>query len=312
MRTLNQSERKVLTLLEENCRLSANQIAKKTRLSAEGVLKIIKRLEEAKVITRFNTKINYSRVGYKIYPVHIKLLRLNSKIMNEIKEVISNHKTCAWYTFCEGEYDLLLSFKILSEKDKIDMNKLLLEISDNILEKEISIVLHAFEISKSFLNQTHTNKLFPIFNHDLEKAELSDDEMKILNILKSNSRENILNISKKMNLSARVVSSKIKKLEKLKVISGFKTKINTATLSFQPCIALISLGKYHDQELRKFMTYCQQKRGINYLVRQIGKYDIELTIDVYNVNDFYKLMDDIREQFSFIKKITTLISKESS
>ena len=60
------------------------------------------------------------------------------------------------------------------------------------------------------------------------------------------------------------------------------------------------------------MTYCQQKRGINYLVRQIGKYDIELTIDVHNVNDFYKLMNDIREQFSFIKKITTLISKESS
>ena len=82
---LNQSERKVLTLLEENCRLPANQIARKVRLSPEGVLKIIKRLEEAGIITRFNTKINYSRVGYKIYPVHIKLLRLNNKIMKELK-----------------------------------------------------------------------------------------------------------------------------------------------------------------------------------------------------------------------------------
>ena len=312
MRPLNQSERKVLTLLEENCRLSANQIAKKTRLSPEGVLKMIKRLEEARVITRFNTKINYARVGYKIYPVHIKLLKLNTAIISEIKEIISKHKTCAWYTFCEGEYDLLLSFKILSEKEKLDMNQLLLEISDNVLEKEISIVLHAFEIGKSFLDQEYTAKLFPTFNHYLEKAELSDEEVEILNILKSNSRETVLNLSKKVNLSTRVVSSKIKKLEKLKVISGFKTKINTATLSFQPCIALISLGKYNDQELQKFMTYCQQKRGINYLVRQIGKYDMELTIDIHNVNDFYKLMNDIREQFIFIKKITTLISKESS
>jgi len=312
MRTLNQSERKVLTLLEENCRLSANQIAKKTRLSPEGVLKIIKRLEEAKIITRFNTKINYSRVGYKIYPVHIKLLKLNNKIMSEIKRIISKHKTCAWYTFCEGEYDLLLSFKILSEKDKLDMNQLLLEISDNISEKEISVVLHAFEIGKSFLEQKNISKIFSTFDHQLEEVDLSKEEMRLLNILKSNSRDNILDISKKINLSARVVSSKIKKLEKLKVISGFKTKINTATLSFQPCIALVSLGKCNDQELRKFTTYCQQKRGINYLVSQIGKYDIELTIDVHNVNDFYKLMDDIREQFSFIKKITTLISKESS
>ena len=312
MRPLNQSERKVLTLLEENCRLSANQIAKKTRLSPEGVLKIIKRLEEAGVITRFNTKINYARVGYKIYPVHLKLLKLNNQIMNEIKEIISKHQTCAWYTFCEGEYDLLLSFKILSENDKLDMNQLLLDLSDNVLEKEVSIVLHAFEIGKSFLDQEYTAKLFPTFNHELEKAELSNEEMRILNILKVNSRETVLNISKKVNLSVRVVSSKIKKLEKLKIVSGFKTKTNTAALSFQPCIALISLGKYNPQELQKFMTYCQQKRGINYLVRQIGKYDMELTIDIHNVNDFYKLMNDIREQFIFIKKITTLISKESS
>lgn len=312
MKELNKSERKVLTLLEENCRLPANQIAKKTRLSPEGVLKIIRRLGEKGVIKRFNTKINYSRVGYKIFPVHIKLLRLNNKIINEIKENVSKHKTCAWYAFCEGEYDLLISFKILSEKDKLDMNELLLEISDNVLEKEVSIVLHAFEVGKSFIDQGHINKLFSTFDHELEKAELSNEEMRILSILKSNSRETVLNLSKKVNLSARVVSSKIKRLEKLKVISGYKTKINTSVLNFQPCIALISLGNHSEQELRKFITYCQQKRGVSYLVRQIGKYDIELTIDVNDVNDFYGLMDDIRGQFLFLKKITTLITKESS
>jgi len=309
MRALNQSERKVLTLLEANCRLSANQIAKKSRLSPEGVLKIIKRLEEARVITRFNTKINYSRVGYKIYPIHIKLLKLNSSIMGEIRQIISKHKTCIWYTFCEGEYDLLLSFKILSEKDMLDMDQLLLDISDNILEKDVSVVLNAFEIGKSFLDKEHTSKLFPTFSHDLEKVELSDEEMKVLNLLKLNSRENILTLSKKVNLSARVVSSKIKKLEKLKVISGFKTKINTANLNFQPCIALISLGKYSSRDLQKFITYCQQKKGISYLVRQIGKYEVELNLDVPDIKNFYKLMNELREQFSFIKKITTLISK---
>lgn len=311
MKSLNKSERKVLDILEDNCRLPANQIAKKTRLSPEGVLKIIKRLERRKIITRFNTKINYSRIGYNIYPVHIKLLKLNDEIIKMIKQIVAKHKTCVWYAFCEGEYELLLSFKIFSEKDKHDMNQFLLDISDYVLEKEVSIVLYSFEISKSFLNQDKGN-FFPTFNHDLDKLDLSENEMKILNILRKNSREKALDISKKVNISARVVSSKIKRLRESKVISGFKTKINTATLGFQPCIALISLGNYNERELRRFMIYCQQKRGINYLVRQIGKYDVELTIDVHDVNDFYKLMDDIRENFPFIKKITTLISKESS
>jgi Lrp/AsnC family leucine-responsive transcriptional regulator len=192
------------------------------------------------------------------------------------------------------------------------MDKMLLELADNVQEKDVSIVLQAFEISKSFIEEKHAHKLFPIFNYLLERVDLSDEEIKIINLLKFNSRETVLEISKKVNLSARIVSSKIKRLEKLEVISGFKTKINTASLNFQPCIALISLSKYNEQESRKIITYCQQKKGINYLVRQIGKYDLELTIDVQNINDFYRLIDDLREQFSFIKKITTLISKEVS
>lgn len=311
MKDLHKSERKVLTILEEDSRMPAKQIAKRCKLSTEGVLKIVKRLQDAKIIKRFNTKINYSRLGYKLYPVHAKLLRLNDNIIHNIKEIISRHKTCTWYMFCEGEYDLLLSFKIRSDKEMSDMNDFLSEISDNIIEKEISAVIYAFEISKSFLDEGHTQQLFPIYDYRHEQVTLSDEEMKILQILKANSRAIILDISKKVNQSARVVSSKIKKLKKLGVISGFKTKINTSTLNYQPCIALISLGKHSEKELLSFITYCQQKNGINYLVRQIGKYDIELTIDANDINEFYRLMDDIREKFAFIKKITTLIAKES-
>jgi Lrp/AsnC family transcriptional regulator, leucine-responsive regulatory protein len=312
MNKLNQSEKKVLTLLEENCRLPANKIAKKVRLSPEGVLKVIDRLKKQEIIKSFSTKINYSKIGYEIYPVNVKLLKLNNEIKKEIKNTISKYKICAWYSFCEGEYDLLLSFKILSEKDKQQMNQMLLEISNYILEKDISIVLHSFEISKSFLDKKNTATLFPTFNHEFKKTELKEEEIKLLEILRINSRKNILDISKEINLSPRVISLKIKKLIQQKVISGFKTKINTAILNFQPCVALIIFDQYTDDEFKKFITYCKQKKGINYFVKQIGKYDLKLTIDVYNVNDFYKLINNIREEFKFIKKITTLITTEDS
>jgi len=312
METLNKSEKNVLTLLEQNCRTPANQIAKRLRLSPEGVLKIIKRLENSGVITRFNTKYSYSKMGYKLFPVHIKLTKLNKEIIARIKSSIIKHKSCAWYMFCEGEYDLLLSFKIASHKDTQDMNELLRDIADYTHEKELSVVLYSFEISKSFIHENQTRKLFQTFDYENEPAILSKEETKILEILKSNSRETVLNISEKVHLSARVISSKIKKLEKENIISGFKTKINTAILGFQPCIALIALNKHDETDLLRFVTYCQNKPGINYLVRQEGKYDIELTIEVQNTNEFYEVMDELREQFQFIKKMTNLISKESS
>ena len=308
---LSLPERKVLTLLEEDGRLPAKQIAKKVRLSPEGVIRMMERLRERGVIVRYSTKVDYARMGYVMYPVHIKLLRRNEQVIRAIRKTIPRHHTCAWYTFAEGEYDLLLSFKIASESDTCDMAGLLDELSDHIQEKDVSIVLHAFEIGKSFVDTGHPQKLFATFSHELEAARLSDEEVRLINCMRSDSRRTMLDLSREVGMSARAVSSRVKRLKEGRVISGFKTKVNMARLGYQPCIAFLKLGRHGKKEMNTFMTYCRYRKGINYLVQQIGMYDIGLTIDVADINDFYVLMDEMRDRFPFIIKITTMIAKES-
>jgi DNA-binding Lrp family transcriptional regulator len=305
---MNKSEAKVLTILEQNCRISANQIAKQVRLSPEGVLKIISRLKDKKIISKFNAKINYSRIGYALYPLHIKLSKLDNEVTKFLKEKINKHKSCAWYMFCEGEYDLLLSFKIMNETEKGDMDNFISEISEYILEKEISIVLNAFEISKSF-TEKHKNELFPTFDYKLNNEKLNDDDLELVDILRSGSRETILEIARKLKTTPRVAMLKLKKLEQKGIISGYKTKVNTAVLGYQPCIALISASNADQKDYEKFFSYCKTTKGIHYLVKQIGKYELELTFDVESIERFYSLIDEIRNKFPFIKKISTLVSK---
>jgi Lrp/AsnC family transcriptional regulator, leucine-responsive regulatory protein len=304
---LTLSEKKVLTLLEQNARTSATKIAKQTRLSPEGVLKIINRLQEREIIYKFNTKINYSLMGHEIYAVHIKLNQINSKIVDKIKKIIEKHKSCAWYSFVEGEYDLMLSFKIKTKEDKEDMIILLQIMGDYVLDKEVSLAIDSFEISKSFVEKER--KVFLTTNNMAKPIDLSDKELELLALIKKNSRQTVMELSQKLNSTARIIAGKIKKLEKLGVISGFKTKVNTALLGYQPCTALISFLSYSKEDLRKFLTYCQYKEGIYYVIHQMGKYDFDLTIDAKDTNEFYQLVADIRDTFPFIKKITTLISK---
>jgi DNA-binding Lrp family transcriptional regulator len=303
---MNLRENKVLDILEENCRLPANQIAKRVRISPEGVINILQRLEKEKIILRYNTKVNYSIMGYGLYPVYIKLSKKDKATIKRIKDTLNHCKTCAWYNFCEGEYDLMLSFKISNDEEKYEINKALQELNDIIQEKEFSTVLYAFEIGKD------SHKIFTTLDVKAKKANLAKEDLAIIGILRKNAREPILKIAKEVSLSPRIVSQKIKKLQSLKVISGFKTKINTSILNYQPCIALISLNKYSEQEINKFINYCKTREGINYYVELVGKYDIELTIDSKNTSYFYNLIDEIRNEFHFIKKITTLISKETS
>ncbi|MBT7902321.1 Lrp/AsnC family transcriptional regulator [Candidatus Woesearchaeota archaeon] len=309
MRNLTQSEKKVLELLEQNCRLSSNQIAKQSRLSPEGVIKIINRLQTNKIIIKFSNKINYSKIGFKLYPIHLKLKKVTKKTIQEIKSILKSSKTNVWYRFCEGEYDLLLSFKISDEYQKKDMNQTLNKISKHILEKDVSLVLSAFELSKPF-TEKKKSKIFQTYDCEVTPEIISEQELKLINCLKENSRTQIIDIAKKLKMSSASIITKIKKLQKQKIITGFKTKINVAKLNYQPCIALLTLGPHTKQDLSKFITYCQLTPGIHYLVHQIGKYDVDVTFDVINVNEFYKIIEDIRNKFEFIEKVSTLIAKD--
>ena len=309
MRELNKSEKKVLSVLEEDCRMPASQIAKRVNLSSEGVIKIINRLVERNIISKFGAKLNYSRVGYTLYIIHIKLIKLNQIITQKIKKIISNHKVCVWHNFSEGEYDLLLSIRIVTKEDKKDMSNLLLKLSEYILEKEVGIVTKGFAIAKSFLDEPKINKLFTIMDETVEPLDLSEQEKKLIDLIKKNSRESVLILAEKLKTSPKTIINKIKKFKKEGVISGFNLELNMAELGYQPIIALISLGKYSYEEYNQLLRYFQSHGNISHFIRKIAKYDIELTFNVKNTNDFYKLVEEIRNKFPFIKKISTLIRR---
>ena len=74
----------------------------------------------------------------------------------------------------------------------------------------------------------------------------------------------------------------------------------------------MTLSKYTEEEIKLLINYCQHASGINYLVRQIGKYDLELTIDAQNINDFYEIIDSLRKKFQIISKISTVITKQNA
>jgi DNA-binding Lrp family transcriptional regulator len=307
MYKLTKAEEKVLTLLERDCRMPASLIARKTRLSPEGVIKIINRLEEEGIISKFNAKINYYAMGYEVFPVHLKLNRMDKEIVSKIQSMLSKNFT--WHCFCEGEYDLMLSFKIPKAESKERMETILNELSSFIQEKEINVVLEAFEISKSF-DGSKSNDITHTYNNKFETINLSESDISAIETIKDDSRQNIISLSKKMKATSRVAALKLRRLQDQKVITGFKTKINMSQLGYHPYIALISFDNYTEKDLSRFITYCKMKEGINYLVREIGKYDIELNINTRTINEFYNLIDDIRQTFNFVKKVTTLIIKE--
>ena len=63
---MDKINREILTVLQENGRISFADLGKKVHLSAPAVAERVKKLEDAGVITGFTAKVNFERLGYPI------------------------------------------------------------------------------------------------------------------------------------------------------------------------------------------------------------------------------------------------------
>ncbi|MFZ6818578.1 Lrp/AsnC family transcriptional regulator [Undibacterium sp. Ji22W] len=71
---LDNHDRKILALLQEDARLSFSEIGRRIHLTSPAVAERVRRLEEAQVITGFAAKLNLRALGYSFEAlIHITL-----------------------------------------------------------------------------------------------------------------------------------------------------------------------------------------------------------------------------------------------
>jgi len=106
---LNEKDKKILRELQENCRQTIAEIAKKTKLPRDVVVYRIKKLEEEKVIKQHHTFLDHSKLGYPLY-AYVLFSLYNIKTEEEIKFVnyLKNHKQIIYVAKNSGKYDFTI------------------------------------------------------------------------------------------------------------------------------------------------------------------------------------------------------------
>jgi len=111
---LDEKDRLILRLLQENAKITVREIAAKVHLSTTPVHERIKRMEEAGVILQYATLVNPSRVKKGLMVIcYVSLKEHNKKsgakfirTINELAEVIECYNI-------SGEFDFML--KVVAE-----------------------------------------------------------------------------------------------------------------------------------------------------------------------------------------------------
>ena len=107
---LDSLDRHILSLLQENCKLSLNKIGERVGLSAPSVVERIKKLEESGIIRGYTAVLDARKLGKDITAFigvsihHPKLIQTFEKDIDRFEEVQECHHVT-------GEYTLLLKVK---------------------------------------------------------------------------------------------------------------------------------------------------------------------------------------------------------
>ena len=128
-----------------------------------------------------------------------------------------------------------------------------------------------------------------------EEIKLDKKDKKLLYLLDIDGRMNYSQLAKKTQMSKQLVKYRIERLEKLGIIRGYYTMIDTSRLGLTAFRVYLKLKNITPEKKNEILEYLKNQKHIWAIVLIAGKWDIALGISVSNIYEFYELWDTLLE-----------------
>jgi len=144
---LDTIDKKIVTLLAKNAKISNKEIAKEVGLTEEAVRQRIKNLEKTEVIRGYRAIIDIYKLNLEIYYVLMKFTRVDSLREKEIDTYFNSHPNVYYCARTAGRYDLIAC---ITAKDRMHFHEILTE-----MRNRFSSILKEFSTNVIFKEYKH-------------------------------------------------------------------------------------------------------------------------------------------------------------
>jgi len=296
MGKLDKKDSQILFELDRNSRQSINEIAKKTKLSRDVVAYRIKQLEKSKIINGYFTLIDFTKLGYQAIRLYLKLKNTTKELEDEIISYFLKEKDIFTIYGIDGEFDLALGFlvKDLNVYQTVYEN-FLKKYRHYVIKNNFSILTEYHHYQRNYLVDKKKEIDIVISTGSYQKYNFGDKDLQLLQEISENARITLLELAKKLKMTATGVKYKLKNLEKNKVIVAYKLLIDTKKLGYEYYKIDLELEDINIiPSLNQFMI---QHPNVIYREIMVGGSDFEFDCELKSQEDFYKLINEIKALF---------------
>ncbi|MFH1063767.1 MAG: Lrp/AsnC family transcriptional regulator [Candidatus Woesearchaeota archaeon] len=300
---LDNKDKEILRLLNENARLTSKSIGASTNISREVADYRIKRLTKNGLISGYITLVNDRKLGYQAYVLLIQLQNYTSTDEKKIIYHLKEHDHIKWVLKCSGDWDIQIA---IAAKSTIHLAAIIDEVDiicgKNLRSYELTPVVHLLVPENlAFMLESKEKPLnpkdLPQIKKDItcELEELDQKDKNLLKALATDARAPIVKIAQQIDLSADATNLRIKRLQKTDVIKKFQTVVDLSTLNYLLYSVFLKINNYGPKRETQIRTFLHYLSNITFAERIIGKWDMRMQISCTTPQEFEKLLQSIRE-----------------
>ncbi len=305
---IDKKDRRILIELQRDSRASFSEIGKKVGLPKNVVAYRVKRLVDSGFLTLFCAVIDKKQLGYRFYELSLKFHNFDERIENKLLEHLKKRKGVHWVGSLNGCYDFRMIFLVKSVQEVSEAySQIIHNFSKYILEKDLSIpikdVYHPFNYVFSPSTAEMQKKKSPS-----KTFKITENDIKIINSIKQDSRASVLELSEKLKLSPKTIRIRIKELIKNQIIAGFKIRINHKMLGFHHFDTFLNLADITEKKENEIINFISQFPSTIHIAKEIGRYDLEFESILKSHFELYEIISKIKNAFpKNIQKIETAL-----
>ena len=299
MRVTN-SDLGLLFELDQDARQPHSRIGKRIRLSQQMVNYKSRVFQESGLISGFYPLIDYSRFGYLRFPVFFKIHYSSRERFHSFLEKLSKDGSIVEIIECGGRFDVLLVF---SAKNPSSFNKALKDIIfTHTMLKEYSIltsvVSHLFP--RKYLTDKPSSAKDLVIGGDRELIPIDETDRKILLELQKNAVSPSLEIARKVGVNPKTVISRIRKLQSLGIIKGFRPALHIQSMNYKVNKILLKFHNITPEKEEELKNFCMGNPNITEFTKLFGQWEAEITAETKTLEEFRNAYVLLRERFEDI------------
>lgn len=290
--------KKILYELEKDSSQPASNIAKKLKKSKEVISYRIHKLEEEKILLGCSAIVDMAKFNYFTFRIYIKWQNMTEEDKQQFYDEIKINENVWTTTVMHGAWDFafFIGVKVDEYVSKFHSiwNNIQDKYKDKIAATKIALYAPVHNFNKQFFLETKEQPIERIYGAGtpIKFDELDEN---IIKEYASNVRQPLSPIAKKLNVSIETVRQRIKKLEKEKVIVGYKINLNLPKMGYQGYRVDFALNSIkRNKELFEFLKQHKYFYQIN---KSIGGADFETEIVVESLDQLLKILEDIVRKF---------------